>query len=82
MTDKMTIEKAREILGDWKDFNLRYPKMDLLSGGLIERTLFFSEGFVTAWESRQTEVDELKKEIERLKEKPKHRFNGERVWSV
>ena len=75
--EKMTYEMARE-------YQIQRKQWEKVSA---EKYWFRSkweiaEGFVEGWESRQAEVDELKKEVQELKNRPQHRYNGERVWTI
>jgi len=55
MTEKLTIEKAREIYA-------RGPAFDLGPDAEYYR----SHGFILAWEARQVEVDKLNEAVRRL----------------
>ena len=65
MTDaKMTIEEAREIVKN---------------GSWTEYHISNAEYFINGWESRQTEVDELKKKIEKVREDINWMLNNKKL---
>ena len=61
--DKMDIEKAREVIRKF----MALPSLNVTLSHIADYNE--ANGFINGWESRQTEIDELKKEIECLRDK-------------